>query len=286
MSDVPVVFIVFNRPDLTARVLDRIRAARPRSLYVIADGPRDDADRPLCQAVRVLIDGIDWNCQVIRDFSEHNLGCKRRVASGLTNAFQRFDRAIVIEDDVLPAESFFGFARQMLDRYDDDPRVMMVSGFNPLGAHRADERDYHFSFCGSIWGWASWARCWKHYDVEMRDWATPGVRERVIETFGGEEIAAPRVSAYDRTFRGELDTWDFQWSFARIARAGLSVVPAKNLISNLGFRADATHTRRASALADVPLGELRLPVRVHEDLLVDREYDLQFTRLVAGPPRR
>jgi hypothetical protein len=287
MLSTPVVFILFNRPDLTAQTFERIRRARPTHLYIVADGPREHVEGEVdrCVAARAVVEGIDWDCQVIHDFSPVNLGCKRRVASGLSAAFERFDRAIVIEDDVLVDPSCFDFMHRMLDRFEDDGRVMMITGFNPLGRHRSDERDYHFSYCGSIWGWASWARCWKHYDIDMKRWWLPGVKEKLTATFGSEEVAAPRLAAYDRTAAGLVDTWDFQWSFARILAGGLSVVPATNLVQNLGFRSDATHTRSNSPMASVPVGSMGREPRMHDRVEADREYDLAFTRLVAAPRR-
>jgi hypothetical protein len=181
--------------------------------------------------------------------------------------------------------TFFDFAEAMLGRYDDRQDVMMVSGFNPLGRYDAAPGDHLFSYCGSIWGWASWRRCWRHYDVTMRRWDDATVREEVIERFGDPEIAAPRVAAYDRTLAGAVDTWDFQWSFARIAAGGMSVVPRMNLVQNIGFRDDATHTRRASPISAVPVGVWDGRVGA-TPASVDRAYDLAFTRMVAGPSPR
>jgi hypothetical protein len=284
MLSTPVVFIVFNRPDLTRITFERIRAVQPSDLYVIADGPRPDrpADRALCESTRAVVEEVDWPCEVVRDYSDVNLGCKRRVSGGLDAAFERHDRAIVIEDDVLADPTFFYFAETMLRRYADRPDVMMVSGFNPLGSYDAASGDHLFSYCGSIWGWASWRRCWRHYDVTMRRWADPAVRAEVIARFGDDDIAGPRVAAYDRTLTGAVDTWDFQWSFARIAAGGMSVVPRINLVQNIGFRDDATHTRRASSISAVQVGRWG-GAWGEPPTSVDREYDRAFTRTVVGP---
>jgi hypothetical protein len=256
-------------------------------LLIIADGPRESrvGEAKLVAQTRAAVERVDWPCEVVHEFAAENMGCRRRVSSGLDAAFKLFDRAIVLEDDVLPEPGFFPFCQAMLDRYADDERVMMVSGFNPLGQWQAQGRQYHYSMCGSIWGWASWRRAWRHYDVSMRAWADPAERAKVAAAFGDDEIAAPRLAAYQKTFDGQIDTWDYQWSFARARHGSASIVPAVNLVENIGFRADATHTRsRNAAVCDVPTRPMTFPIRFHDSLQIDRDYDRAFTRHMAGPP--
>ena len=175
--DTPVVFMVFNRPALTERVLRQIRRQRPRRLWVISDGPRADSPSDLRQVARVraAIDRlVDWPCELTRDYADKNLGCGPRIASGLTSAFDRFDRAIVLEDDTLPDPSFFRFCETMLDRYANDPRVVHVSGANSTAALGLSQPQdaYRFSRIPDIWGWATWSRAWSHYDFRLSEWDT------------------------------------------------------------------------------------------------------------------
>lgn len=276
----PVAFFLYNRPDTTRQVFARIAEARPQTLLLVADGPRADRpdDRQRCEQARAVVEQINWPCHVLRNYAEANLGCKKRVSSGLDWVFSRVDRAIVLEDDVLPHPTLFRFFDEMLEHYRDDERIGMISGFNPLGQWKSDRQQYHFTYCGSIWGWASWRRAWRWYDVEMRLWADPKVRQRIRDLFAEPELYEGRMQAYDRVYRGEVDTWDFQWSVARLARSALSVAPAVNLVRNLGFRADGTHTRKPHPVVDaVPVLPMTFPIRFHDRVAVDREYDLAFT---------
>ena len=282
---VPVAFFVFNRPTFTARVFERIAAARPARLFVIADGPRPGrpGEAEQCAAVRRIVSQVDWDCEVRTNFARTNLGCKNRVAGGLDWVFQQVDRAIVLEDDCLPHPTLFPFFAEMLDRFADDARVMMVTGTNATASWKLDRQSYHFSYCGSIWGWATWRRAWSYYDVAMRLWNDPEARQRMIDVFALPELYESRLKAYGEVAAGKVDTWDMQWSFARIIQSGLSVVPAVNLVSNLGFGPGATHTHNpAAALADLPLGEMEFPLRHNDLVAVDRQYDLAFTRQAAG----
>lgn len=282
------MLLVFNRPALTARVFERVRAARPRRLLVVADGPRAGRgeDVESVAQVRRIVTQVDWQCELLTDFAKENLGCRRRVSSGLDWAFDGCDEAIVLEDDCLPDPSFFRFCDELLARYRDDERVMMISGLNPVAPWRADQQSYHFSYCGAIWGWASWARAWQHYDVEMRAWDDPAARDRVRDVFADPLLYEPRIAAYDRVRRGEVDTWDMQWSFARIVQSGLSVVPAVNLIRNIGVGGGATHTLGAHPMADLPTTAMNWPLRHPAYVAVDREYDRAFTRHLKPPSRR
>ncbi len=260
----PVAFLIFNRPETTARVFAEIARARPPQLLIVADGPRPDRrrDAEQCAAARALVEQIDWDCQVLRNYADSNLGCKRRVSSGLDWVFQNVEEAIVLEDDCLPHPSFFRYCQELLERYRHDSQVMQICGFNAVHDKQRTPYSYYFSRFGPIWGWASWRRAWKYYDVEMKLW--PTVKEdRAHRWFcDSDQEVTWRLDLYDRIYRGELDTWDFQWGFAKMVRSGLSVVPHGNLIINLGFGGDSTHTADSNAtLARLQHAGLEFPMK-------------------------
>ena len=264
MLETPVALFIFNRPDLTARVFAAIAAQKPRRLLVVADGPRDEAERARCGQARAVVD-VDWECEVERLYSHGNLGCKARVSSGLDWVFERASEAIVLEDDCLPSASFFGFCAEMLERYRDDERVMHISGNNfvPLSDASAD---YGFSKYVHVWGWASWRRAWRHYDVEAARW--PEVRADILASCADAFERRYWNRALESVFLGELDTWDYQWALACWIQNGLAITPRVNLVSNLGFRADATHTTQGSGLSELLAHELEVrnhPTRVEAD---------------------
>jgi hypothetical protein len=242
----PVAFLIFNRPDCTARVFEAIRAARPPVLLVVADGPRPDhpGEAERCAATRRIVDeGVDWPCRILRNYADTNLGCRRRVSSGLTWVFEQVEEAIILEDDCLPHATFFGYCEELLTYYRTDTRVMAVCGSCFLeGKSDTSPSPYTFSRYCFIWGWATWRRAWSYYDVNMSAW--PALRERgaLSEVFEDRAVAAHWSRVFDQTHAGEVDTWDHQWSLACLAQNGLSILPSVNLIDNIGFGADATHT--------------------------------------------
>lgn len=287
----PVVFVVFNRPECTRKTLAAIRAARPPRLFVIADGPRanrpDDAEK--CAAVRALIaTGIDWPCEVEHNYATENLGCAARLATGLTWAFSRAERLIILEDDCLPDPSFFGFCDELLERYADDTRVGQISGC-PMYFSEIDRRSsYVFSRYGSIWGWASWRRAWAHYDLRMQSWPhflAAGGLDLVVHSRAEHK---KRLRLYDDMHRHQaFDSWDYQWGYAKFSQGLLSVVPCVNLVENTGFGLDGTHygpedtfSLRRHAMT-MPL---RHPEFVLPDLRFDRAYSIEETKNMFGLP--
>lgn len=253
--------MIFNRPEETARVFERIRQARPRTLLVIADGPRNDGEHDLVERTRAVVQNIDWSCDVRVNASATNLGCRKRVSSGIDWVFNEVNEAIILEDDCLPDPTFFRFCDEMLERYRDDQRIMHVGGTNfQLGA-RPTQDSYYFSAINQIWGWATWGRAWRgHYDVTMKRW--PQMRETAfLRDLIGDEPASRVARGFDNIHSGKTDSWDNQWTFAMWLASGLAVLPAMNLISNIGFGQNATHTKKAnSAIANHPTEPMEFPL--------------------------
>lgn len=248
MTIAPVIFIFFNRPDVTRRSFAAIRARRPSRLYLIADGPRptraSDAER--CRETRALVESmLDWPCEVTRDYSEINLGCGRRLSSGLTAAFAQLGEAIVVEDDVLPRPEFFEFCTTLLARFRHDPHVHAINGFNPLGRYAPRQGAFVPTVFNSIWGWASWQRAWKDYRFQFDGWSSSEAKQRIREHVASALAYHFFAHNFDHMLQGKLDTWDFQWTFSMLAQQKVALVSSVNLIENIGFSADATHTTNA-----------------------------------------
>jgi hypothetical protein len=242
-----VALFIFRRPDATARVLERILAAGPRRLLVVADGPRADkpGERELCLQTRSIIHQARSVCDVVTNFAEDNLGLRRRFSDGLDWVFEQSDRAIILEDDCLPEPSFFPFCDEMLQRFADDPRIMMVSGDNFLPRSRRFADSYHFSHFVHIWGWATWRRAWKLYDAEMKDWPARRGSNWLESKLGAVDEARLWRGYFDGVHDGRINTWDFQWQYACLVNDGLSVVPARHLVTNIGLDTAASNTFNA-----------------------------------------
>lgn len=283
----PVLLLIFNRPDTTAQVFGRIRAARPPRLYVAADGARAGRaqEAELCQQARAIIDQVDWPCEVHALFRDENLGCRRAIAGALDWFFKHEEYGVILEDDCLPEATFFDYCDSLLVKYKDDARVMCVSGDNFLEklAPRAAGESYYFSVFAHIWGWATWRRAWAGYDSEMVGWSPAECRALLKKTFPGN--AALRRNWFDlfeSVANGHVDTWDYQWNYHCWKLGGLSCVPALNQISNIGFDDRATHTvNPESHLSKMITKPLPLPIahpfRVSPDLKADEmEAELLF----------
>ncbi len=242
---VPVLFLIFNRPDATQKVFDAIRKIKPRRLYIAADGPRfgkqKDLDR--CEETRRITEKIDWPCDVKRLYREKNLGCGKAVSSAINWFFQNVESGIILEDDCLPDKSFFSFSGRMLEKYKNDSEIMQISGDNFLEYKNQDRNSFMLSNYPHIWGWATWRRAWKKYDFDMKDWRQRNLLQKVKFAKGGLWNKIYWTAMFDAIISGAIDTWDFQWVNALMRNSGFSVVPGVNLVSNVGFRKDSSHTK-------------------------------------------
>jgi len=280
-----VALLLFRRPEETARVFELIREARPEKLFLIADGPRsgNDADARGCEQARAVVDEVDWDCEVVRDFADENLGLKRRIPSGLDRVFSEAEEAIVLEDDCLPHPSFFLYCEELLERYRDDERIVHIAGSQllespPTGA------SYHLSRYPHVWGWASWRRAWDLYDVDLTDWHSEerAEREARLERMF-EEPDERRHWGWVWDNSAEIDNWDAQWSYVGLNH-GWSVNPNRNLISNIGFSEDATNAvADPLGIAARPLEGIELPLEHPAALARDEDADAQASLLFRRP---
>ncbi len=279
-----VLFLVFRRPEPTQRVFAAIRAARPPRLYVAADGPR--ADRPgeavRCEEVRRIASAIDWPCELKTRFRDTNAGCKEAVSSAISWFFDQEDEGIVLEDDCLPHPDFFGFAEEMLARYRTDNRILCINGNHSLGSVFGQTDSYYYTAFPNIWGWASWRRAWRLYDVTMAEW--PRFRDDggLQRVFGRNRLSRQWTRVLDQTHQGAINTWDFQFVFAVFKQGGLCVQPYQNLITNIGHGPAATFTTDPLApRANQPTHALPVPL-IHPEqvvrILLQCEYSLSQQR--------
>lgn len=274
----PILFLVFNRPDLAQRVFERIRAARPTRLFIAADGPRPDHpdDIQACRETRLLVEQVDWPCEVKTLFREKNLGCRLAVESAITWFFEHEEAGIILEDDCLPDPSFFPFCSELLNRYKDDTQVMSVSGDCFFPDEFISESSYTFMIYVHIWGWATWRRAWKQYDPSLKGLKELCVRKWLNKLLNSTAAAEYWAEILRRYMAGEINTWDYPWLFSCWLHRGLSVVPTVNLVSNIGFDSRGTHTDgAASSKTGHPLGQisfpLQHPMRVTRDTTLERK---------------
>ncbi len=273
----PVVFLVFNRPEPTRRVFERIRQARPPQLLVVCDGPRahipGDAER-VAQARAIITQGVDWPCEVLTNYAEANMGCRERVNSGLDWAFSVVEEAIILEDDCLPGSSFFRYCETLLERYRDEPRIMHIGANNDQGWRRRTTRSFYFSKYNHIWGWATWRRAWQLSDKEGACWKNPEQRARIERLFDSPEERAYWSPIFDSLTSPETrpNTWDYSWMLTCWGHGGLATYPSVNLVENIGFSGETTHVWGSSA-RQIParsLGKLSFPRKIVRNVAADR----------------
>jgi len=283
--DTPVALILFNRADLTHRVFSEIARAKPRQLFLIADGPREDHpdDQEKCAAARQVVEHVDWPCEVHTNFSDTNLGCGARPATGINWVFEHVDRAIILEDDCVPHPTFFKFCDELLERFESDERIMQISGQNLQFGQRRGPFSYFYSFHNiCLGGFATWRRAWRHFDFGIAAW--PLLRDTdwlhaIVNHPEGERYWSTQFDrAHDTP--GEIDFWDYQWTFACWAQSGLTVLPNASLLTNIGHGPDGTHLHGSSAIANLALEAMEFPLQHPPYMARDRIADDFFVENV------
>ena len=268
-----VLFLVFNRLDTAKQVFEAIRQAKPPRLYIAADGARanKEGEAEKVQAVREFImQNIDWECEVKTLFRDQNLGCKYAVSSAITWFFENEEQGIILEDDCLPSQSFFWFCEELLNRYKGDLRIWHISGDNFQKGMIRGKGSYYFSKFNHIWGWASWANRWKEYDVEIKSYKNFADQSGINDLSESEQEKKYWKSIFKDVSNGEIDTWDYQWTYTVWVNSGLSILPNKNLISNVGFGPEATHTTSLdSQHSKIPRQDLNFPL-LHPSFIIKR----------------
>ena len=280
-----VLVIAFNRPDVMRRLLSAIYTARPAALFIAADGPRANhsEDAELCRQTRETVELFDWTCPVRKLYHESNLGLQACVPSAIDWFFSQVQAGIILEDDCLASADFFPFAGEMLARYAETDRVMHVSGLNMLPAQKFTPYSYLFTDVGHIWGWATWRRAWQYFDQELTDWP----QRRADFNMSAAPLHRALGHKFASAHAGRKATWSRAWYYAVLRRAGLAIVPAKNLIKNVGFGDDATHTTSIRhPLRVTEYGKLNFPLNHPDSFDTNAAYHRLLTRYHRGSYRR
>lgn len=297
-TDVPVAMIFFNRPEQLKKVFATVKEARPSKLFLIQDGPRENNESDIIniKKCREIFDDIDWECDVVKDFSDVNLGCGRRIFTGITKCFEQVDRLIIIEDDCVASESFFPFCKEMLERYIDSDKIGMITGMNHLNTYNSVKSDYFFARVGSIAGWATWKRTWDKVDFDM-DFLNDEEAVHILK--GLEKNDSIFGDAYSKACQkheimkngGKLTSWSTQFGIAQILNYPLIIVPRVNLMTNIGLTEESANSvksiklvpHRQRALYRLKLYKLDFPLKHPKYIVDDWEYDSLVNNFMNPP---
>jgi len=267
----PILFLVYNRLSHTKKVFEKIKISKPPRLYIASDGPKNiKEDKKKVEDVRNFItNNIDWKCEVKTLFRENNLGCKYACSEAIDWFFANEEKGIILEDDTLPNESFFKYCEDLLEKYRHDMRVWHIAGNNfHFGWKRDSDYSYYFGgIYGSIWGWATWRNRWKHYDINMKNY-NKAVSKRYLENcYDGSSAVKEKLKDFELIKNG-FDTWDIQWTYARWINNGLTIIPNLNLVSNIGFGEESTHTNfKLDARGDMKNFKMERPL-IHPAFII------------------
>lgn len=277
MLNTPILFLVFNRLDTTKQVFAKIRNVQPSQLFIAADGPRPqkEGENEKTELVRkFILENIDWPCEVKTLFRHENLGCGHAVSQAITWFFEQVEQGIILEDDCLPDLSFFRFCEELLEKYQNDRRIMHIGGVNFQPKSARYEGSYYFSKYPHIWGWATWSRAWKFYNFSVSSQDFQNIYKTTNIRYNKERRFWKKY-AYDLS-TVKIDTWDIQWVLATFKNNSFSITPSVNLVENIGFNVNATHTKDPDPFHIRASKEIIFPLVHQEKICIDFEKDFYY----------
>lgn len=280
MSKVPILFLIYNRPETTREVFNAITQYRPLELFIASDGPNEnrvDDEKRVHDTIRITSD-IKWKCRVKRLQRNKHLGCKKAVSGAIDWFFRNVDQGIILEDDIFPDKSFFNFAQTMLSKYRDDSKIMHIGGNNFQPRKNKISRGYYFSKYAHVWGWASWRRAWKYYSVDLDGWEKKENKKRIAEYSTGFWEKHYWGTMFNAVHQGKIDTWDYQWLYSIWKKGGISICPGVNLVKNIGFGKNATHTKKINNLININSQYLHFPLSSPSTFVLKNIYDEYTTK--------
>ena len=256
-----IVVIIYKRTKPLIQLVEILKKVKPKKIYIIADGPKTKKEKVFTNIARSIIEkNIDWNCKINKIYSSKNLGLRKRIVTGLDKVFKSEEQAIILEDDCIPDFSFFQFCNQLLEKYKNNHKILSISGTT----HSEDiyiSQSYYFSKYFHSWGWATWKRAWKNYDDNMNEWKTKDDHKwlkRIIPNTI-ERIYWKKI--FNMTSQNKINSWAYRWTYSHLKHGGLSIIPSKNLVSNVGFGKNATHNKLSVGSMRVKSSQIKFPLK-------------------------
>lgn len=278
----PILLIAFNRLDTTKQVFNSIRRQKPNHLYISSDGPRThipEESNKINELRDYLLKNIDWNCQVKKLFHSENKGCGPAVNEAISWVFSHEEKCIILEDDTLPDDSFYKFCDELLEKYKSDDRIGLISGNNHIG-FKPENDSYIFSKFKFTWGWATWRRAWENMDCDMK--FLKSSKDSIVSNMGyKEESAEIWNKKIEDLNHNRVNTWDYQWFLSLSAQNQLTIFPSKNLVANIGFGDNATHTTGMAPDSFTQKHEIKFPLKHPEYIVPNINFEKKYENIMV-----
>lgn len=276
--DTPILLVIFNRPEKVQRLIEVLKKIRPSRLFISADGPRSThpEDKDLCESAKKISTSVDWDCEIKTNFHKENMGCAPHVSSAITWFFDNVNEGIIVEDDCIPHPDFFQFTKMLLEKYSNDEDIMMISGNNFQRGNIFGDGDYYFSHYASAWGWATWKRAWQHYKDNLTSISQSEMAEKMQRMNFSPAEKKYWLKYFDNIQKGKYPCWDVCWLFSIWNNEGICITPNTNLVQNIGFGSDSTHTIDSEGRYSIPaspLSSIKHPSDAGSVIKVSREAD-------------
>lgn len=289
--EIPVLFIVFNRPEKTELSLKAIAKVKPKKIYISADGPRIgvESDIGKIKKVRDIINNkIDWPCKIYKHFNKDNLGCKNAPITALKWFFTKEEKGIILEDDCLPSVSFFKYCDVLLKKYKNDFQITSISGSN--FGYKSDEiYSYSFTTMMNPSGWATWRREINSVDFELSNWKQMKKYKKIFYLLKSNLFNSSSgldwgwllhwKEIFDQIANNQFNScWDYQWIYYQLTKKKLTIFPCENLVKNIGYDEEGTHTKQETEISTLAANNIVFPLSNNKKKKINKLFEEAYLK--------
>ncbi|MFA5953747.1 MAG: hypothetical protein WC812_04095 [Candidatus Pacearchaeota archaeon] len=274
----PILLIAFNRPDLVKKVFEEIKKAKPKKLFVSVDGPRNNEEKIKVDEVKKIVSNVDWPCKLNKRFQDKNLGIIGGALGAIDWFFENVEEGIILEDDAIPNQDFFKFCSELLKKYRNDEKIMQINGCNFQRGWKREKYSYYFSKYAHTYGWATWRRARRKYDSKMQFYLELKKKKYFSDIFPNKIERKYILHIMDDAYFKIPEAIDTRWVYSVLINDGLCITPNENLVQNIGFGKDATHTKKSDSFFSIPTNNLSFPLIHPQFIIRDRLSDERYAK--------
>ncbi len=244
----PITLFTYARPDHTQRTVEallRNPGVNEHDLIVYSDAPRTPDKAKAVATVREYLQTIVGFRSVTIHHRPHNYGLAKSIIEGVTEVLSRYERIIVLEDDMVTSPHFLSYMNDALDRFADDERVISVHGY-VYPVHQALPEAF-FLRGADCWGWATWRRGWSLFNPDGQALLDELKRRNLIKSFDFNG-AYGYSQMLESQIKGTNDSWAIRWYASAFLADKLTLYPSRSLVHNIGNDSSGMHCGTTTAL--------------------------------------
>lgn len=283
MNLAPIILFVYNRPTHTRKTIEALKNnyyANQTELFIYSDNFKteaNDKDKNKVCEVREYIKAIDGFKEVYIIEAETNKGLANSVISGVSEVIDKYEKVIVLEDDIVTSTSFIKYMNEALETFKNKTSIWSISGYTPPIDFKGYNYDLYITKRGCSWGWATWQNRWTtiNWDKEYYTQALNNRRTRRLFNKTGYDMSY----MLELQAEGKIDSWAIRWCYNQFVQNKYTIYPIRSFVKNIGTDNSGTHSGNTKHY-DVDIS-LNYNFKINEDVIENKEINGKFRRFYS-----